>query len=112
MFYQASLNLFGIQYLYGVKTILSKKYLLSFFWWYVNFLTFVFFSLLFALPTEIILLAILFPIKSPVASVVFLTTLLEVVFAASIPAFVEVSNNFLPYLYYQIFFQMSKSHIL
>ena len=36
--------------------------------------------------------------KSPVASAVFRTTLLEAVFAASIPVFVAVSINFLPYL--------------
>ena len=50
------------------------------------------------LPTEVILSAILLPIKSPVASAVFCTTLLEAVFAASIPVFVAVSINFLPYL--------------
>ena len=48
--------------------------------------------------SEVILSAILFPIKSPVASAVFCTTLLEVVFAASIPVFVAVSVIFLPYL--------------
>ena len=41
---------------------------------------------------------ILFPIKSPVASAVFLTTHLEAAFAASIPVFIAVSINFLPYL--------------
>ena len=56
------------------------------------------FSLLFVLPNEVILSAILFPIKSPVASTVFRTTHLEAVFAASIPVFVAVSNNVLPYL--------------
>ena len=52
----------------------------------------------FALPTEVILSAILLPIKSPVASTVFCTTLLESVFAASIPVFVAVSINLLPCL--------------
>ena len=52
---------------------------------------------LFALPTEVILSAILLPIKSSVASAVFLTTLLDAVFAASFLVFVAVSINFLPY---------------
>ena len=47
---------------------------------------------------EVVLSAILFPIKSPVASAVFWTTLFEAVFAASIPVFVAVSINFLQYL--------------
>ena len=51
------------------------------------------FSLLFVLPNEVILSAILIPIESPVAS-----TRLEAVFAASILVFVVVSFNFLPYL--------------
>ena len=57
-----------------------------------------FFPSLFGLPIEVILSAILFPIKSPVASAVFQTTLFEAVFAASIPVFVAVSINFLLYL--------------
>ena len=52
----------------------------------------------FVLPIEVILSAILLPIRSPVASAVFCTTLLEAVFAASIPVFVAVSINLLPYL--------------
>ena len=56
------------------------------------------FSFSFVLPIEVILSAILFPIKSPVASAVFCTTLLEAVFAASIPVFVALAINFLPYL--------------
>ena len=52
----------------------------------------------FDLPATVILSAILFTIKSPVASAAFWTTLLEAVFAASIPVFVAVSTNFLPYL--------------
>ena len=56
------------------------------------------FSFSFGLPIEVILSAILFPNKFPVASAVFCTTHLEAVFAASIPAFVVVSINFLPYL--------------
>ena len=52
----------------------------------------------FVLPTEVILSAILFSIKSPVACAVFCTTLLEAVFAASIPVFVALAINFLPYL--------------
>ena len=51
-------------------------------------------SFSFGLPIEVILSAILFPIKSPVASAVFWTTLLEAVFAASIPVFVAVSISF------------------
>ena len=56
------------------------------------------FSLLLVLPSEVILAAILFAIKSPVASAVFWTTRLEAVFVASIPVFVAISINFLPYL--------------
>ena len=56
------------------------------------------FSLLFVFPTEVILSAILFPTKSLVAFAVFHTALLEAIFAASIPVFVAVSINFLPYL--------------
>ena len=56
------------------------------------------FSFSFDLPIEVILSAMLFPIKSPLASAVFCTTLLEAVFAASIPIFVAVSIHFLPYL--------------
>ena len=52
----------------------------------------------FVLPTEVILSAILVSIKSPVACAVFCTTLLEAVFAASIPVFVALAINFLPYL--------------
>ena len=52
----------------------------------------------FCLPIEVILSAILFPIKSPVASAGFYTNLLEAIFAASIPVLVAVSINFLPYL--------------
>ena len=55
------------------------------------------FSFSFDLPIEVILSAISFPIKSPVASAVC-TTLFEAVFATSIPVFVTVSINFLPYL--------------
>ena len=56
------------------------------------------FSFSFVLPTEVILSAILFPIESLVASAFFCTTLLEAVFTGSIPVFVAVSINFLPYL--------------
>ena len=63
---------------------------------YLFHLFFLFF--VFVLPTEVILSAILFPVKSPVAFSVFLTTLLEPVFAASIPVFVAISIIFLPYL--------------
>ena len=55
-------------------------------------------SFSFDFPIELILSAILFPIKSPVASAVFCTTLLEAVFAASVPVLVAVFINFLPYL--------------
>ena len=70
--------------------------LLSFFWCYVNFLSLAFF--LFTFCFEVILSAILFPIKSPVVSDVFWATHFEAVFAASIPVFVPVSFNFLLYL--------------
>ena len=66
---------------------------------YISSGLFVFsFSFSFVLPIEVILSAILFPIKSPVASAVFYTTLLEAAFAVSIPVFVAVSINFLLYL--------------
>ena len=52
----------------------------------------------FGLPIEVILSGLLFSMKSPVASAVFLTTPFETVFAASIPVFVAVFINFLPYL--------------
>ena len=52
----------------------------------------------FVLPIEVILSAVLFPIKSPAASAVFWTTLFEAVFAASIHVLVAVSIKFLPYL--------------
>ena len=42
-----------------------------FFWWYVNFLSFIFSFSTFFLPNEVIISAIFFPIKSPVASAVF-----------------------------------------
>ena len=44
----------------------------------------------FDLPIEVILTAILLPIKSPVASAVFCTTLFEGDFAASIPVAASV----------------------
>ena len=56
------------------------------------------FDFSFDLSIGVILSAILFPIKSPVASPIFCTTLIEVVFAASIPVYVALSINFLPYL--------------
>ena len=45
------------------------------------------FSLFFNLPSEVILSATLFPIKSPVASALFLTILLPAVLANSLPCF-------------------------
>ena len=70
---------------------------------YISSGLFVFsFSFSFVLPTELILSDILLPIKSPVASAVFCTALLEVVFAASIPVFVAVSINFY-HIYLQTF---------
>ena len=47
--------------------------------------SFVSFSLFFDLPDEVILLAFLFPIKSPVASALFLIILLPDVLANSLP---------------------------
>ena len=79
---------------------------MSFFWWYViSCLSFCWSSLVFffVLPAEAIWSAILFPVKSPVASDVYWTTLLDVVFAASIPGFVAVFINFLPYLLPNLF---------
>ena len=56
--------------------------LLSVFWWYVDFLSFIFLSLLFVLPNEVILCSISSPIKSSVASAVFWITRLGAVFTA------------------------------
>ena len=52
----------------------------------------------FDLRAEVISSAALFPIKSPAVFTVFRATLLEAVFAASIPVCVGVSTDFLPYL--------------
>ena len=60
--------------------------------------SFVSFSLFFDLPSEIILSGILFPIKSPVASALFLTILLPAVIANSLPCFLCFVYFFLPYL--------------
>ena len=64
---------------------------LPFFWWNVNFFYFFFFSFSIGLRIEVILSAILFPIKSAVASAVFWTTLFEVAFVGSIPVFFAVN---------------------
>ena len=83
------------------KRILIHQQLAVFFLAVCKFLVVYLFHLLFLyflFYTEVILLAILFPIRSPVASAVFWTTLLEAVFVASIPVFVAVSINFLTYL--------------
>ena len=69
------------------------------------------FPLFFDLPVEVILSAILFPIKSPLVYAVFWTTLSDAVFAASTLVFVAVSINFLPYVS-QIFLQILKTHNL
>ena len=66
------------------------------------------FSFSFGLPIEVVLSAILLPIKYPVASAVFCATLLEAVFAASIRVFVAVSINFY-HSYLQIFSKRQKS---
>ena len=63
-----------------------------FFWSFTHFLDFIYFIifflfLLFDVHAEVILSVILFPIKSPEGSAVFWTTLLEAVFASSIPVF-------------------------
>ena len=60
--------------------------------------TFFVLSCFFYLPTKIILSAILFSAKSPVASEVFCTALLEAVFASSVPVFVAVLT-----FYHQMF---------
>ena len=52
------------------------------------------FGFSFDLPIEVILSALLFTIKSPVASAGFYTTFLDAAFAASIPVLVAVSINF------------------
>ena len=78
-----------------LKKISSHQWFVAFFLVECKFLLLcLFFS--FDLPIEVILSAILFLIKSPVASAVFWTTLLGAVFAAAIP--VAVSFNFVPYL--------------
>ena len=56
------------------------------------------FLILFGLPIEVILSAILLPTKSPVASAVLCTTLLPAVLAKVFPVLVAASTNFLPYL--------------
>ena len=50
------------------------------------------------LATLVVLSAILLPIKSRVASVVFCVALLEAVFIASVADFLAVSTSFFPYL--------------
>ena len=50
------------------------------------------------LETFVILLTILLPIKSPVASAVFWITLLEVVLKASVADYLAWSRSFWPYL--------------
>ena len=66
---------------------------------YISCLLFVssYYFFCFVSPTEVIS-AILFPIKFPVISGVFWTTLLKAVFAASISIYVAMSMNFLLYL--------------
>ena len=64
----------------------------SFFWRIVNFFYLIFFS--FGLPNEVILSAILFPIKYPAASAVFWTTRLETVFAGSFHFLLQYSLTF------------------
>ena len=54
-----------------------------------------FFVFSFGLPSKVVLSAILFPIKSPVVSAVFWTTLLEAAFPAFIPVSAAVSISFL-----------------
>ena len=68
--------------LFAVSFLVEYKPLL--FHLFHDFLSF---SLLSDLPTEVILSAILLPIKSHVAFAVFRTTILEAVFVASIPVF-------------------------
>ena len=85
------------------------------------------FSLFFDLPNEVILSAILFPIKSPFASALFWTILLPAVLANSLPCFFVVSIIFYHiywfllllqhplisyHIYLQNFLQMTKSHNL
>ena len=56
------------------------------------------FLVLFDLPIEVILSAILLPTKSPVALAVLCTTFLPAVLAKVFLVLVAVSTNFLPYL--------------
>ena len=75
--------------------------LFSFFWWNINFFCFFWFFLFFSFTywSNFISYFISYQIiKSSVASAVFWTTLLDAIFAASMPVFVAVSINFLPYL--------------
>ena len=63
----------------------------------------VLFSLFFDLPSEVVLSAILFPTKSPVASALFLTIFLPAVLANSLPCFFVISIIF----YFLLLFQYS-----
>ena len=65
------------------------------------------FSLFLDLPNEVILSAISFPIKSPVASALFLTILLPAVLANSLLCFFVASIIFLLYLLVPTFLQYS-----
>ena len=67
------------------------------------------FSLLFVLPAEVTLSTILFPIKSPLVSAVFLKTYSEEVIYS---CFCCSIHYFFYHIYHQIFLQMTKSHIL
>ena len=73
---------------------------------YNSFVIFVIFLI-----AEVILLAILFAVESPVASAVFGTTLLGAVFAASIPVFLHYLLVF-SHIYVQVFLKITKIHIL
>ena len=67
------------------------------------------FSLLFVLPAEVTLSTILFPIKSPLVSAVFLKTYSEEVIYS---CFCCSIHYFFYHIYHQIFLQITKSHIL
>ena len=80
-----------------LKTNLSHQYFAVFFSGGMQIFS-IFFVSYFDLITEIILSAILFPIKFLVDCWVSWSTLLEAVFAGSIPVFVAVSLSYLQYL--------------
>ena len=68
--------------------------MLSFFWWYVDFLSFIFFVFSFCFSKWSNFISCFISNQISIASGGFWTTRLEAVFAASIPVFVTASINF------------------